>query len=154
MKAPENGPRWGALFTAAFGALAALIFSSYSGAAEWRVLPRLNLSETYTDNVRLGTRGGGEDFVTQINPGIVIRGDARRFNLNIDYTMNNLIYAENSNLTRMRQQLNALGTAELIQNLFFVDGRASITQQNLSLLGPQAINNVNVTGNRADVRTG
>ena len=153
MKAPKSGAHWGTPFTAAFGALAALIFSSYSGAAEWRVLPRLNLSETYTDNVRLGIRGGGEDFVTQINPGIVIRGDARRFNLNIDYTMNNLIYAENSNLTRMRQQLNALGTAELIQNLFFVDGRASITQQNLSLLGPQAINNVNVTGNRADVRT-
>ena len=71
----------------------------------------------------------------------------------VDYTMNNLIYAENSNFTRIRHQLNAVGTGELIKDLFFVDGRASIMQQNLSLLGPQAINNVNVTGNRADVRT-
>jgi hypothetical protein len=67
--------------------------------------------------------------------------------------MNNLIYAENSNLTRIRNQLNAAGTGELIKDLFFIDGRASIIQQNISLLGPQAINNVNVTGNRADVRT-
>ena len=29
--------------------------------------------------------------------------------------MNNLIYAENSNLTRMRHQLNAAGTGELIR---------------------------------------
>jgi hypothetical protein len=115
--------------------------------------------ETYTDNVRLGTGGaftgggGKEDFVTQINPGMVITGQGSRFNLNVDYTMNNLIYAENSNLTRMRHQLNAMGTGELIKDLFFVDARAMITQQNTSLLGPQAFDNVNVTGNRADVRT-
>jgi hypothetical protein len=71
----------------------------------------------------------------------------------MNYTMNNLIYAEHSNLTRMRHQLNAVGTGELIKDLFFIDGRASISQQNASLLGPQAIDNVNVTGNRADVRT-
>ena len=60
-------------------------FASASGAAEWTVLPRLSLSETYTDNVRLGGgfggvggfgagRNAGGDFVTQINPGGVIRG--------------------------------------------------------------------------------
>lgn len=76
-----------------------------------------------------------------------------RFTLRMDYTMNNLFYAENSNLTRTRHQLNALGTAELIEDLFFVDGRAAMTQQNLSLTGPQSLDNVNVTGNRADVRT-
>ena len=63
----------------AFCSLAMLMLSiSHSQAGEWTVLPRLRLSETYTDNVRLGTGGfrggGGEDFVTQINPGMVIRG--------------------------------------------------------------------------------
>jgi uncharacterized protein (PEP-CTERM system associated) len=67
--------------------------------------------------------------------------------------MNNLIYAENSNLTRIRQQLNARGTAELMEDFFFVDGTATIAQQNASLFGPQAIDNVNATGNRANVRT-
>jgi uncharacterized protein (PEP-CTERM system associated) len=41
----------------------------------------------------------------------------------------------------------------LIEDLFFVDGRATMAQQNLSLTGPQSLDNVNVTGNRADVRT-
>jgi uncharacterized protein (PEP-CTERM system associated) len=64
---------------------------------------------------------------------------------------NSLIYAQNSNFTRVRHQLNAVGTAELAKDLFFVDGTALISQQNVSLLGPQAIDNVNVTGNRANV---
>jgi uncharacterized protein (PEP-CTERM system associated) len=164
MKAPEDERCRGAASAAAFGAVVMLLFAPASGAAEWTVLPRLSLSETYTDNVRLGGGFGGVggfgaggnaggDFVTQINPGGVIRGRGRRFNLDIDYTMNNLIYAENGNLTRMRHQLNAAGTGELIEDLFFIDGRASIMQQNLSMIGPQAINNVNVTGNRTDVRT-
>ncbi|PTR15174.1 uncharacterized protein (PEP-CTERM system associated) [Nitrosospira sp. Nsp2] len=164
MKALEDERCRSGSCAAAFGAVAMLLFAPFAGAADWRVLPRMSLSETYTDNVRLGggfgggggfgtTGKGGEDFVTQINPGVFIRGQARRFNVDLDYTMNNLIYAENGNLTRMRHQLNAAGTGELIKDLFFVDGRASIIQQNISLLGPQAISNVNATGNRADVRT-
>ena len=152
MKVPENARYTGPLFTAAFGALGMLLLSPCSNAGDWRVLPRLSLSETYTDNVRLGGGGRG-DFVTQINPGIVIRGQARRYNVSVDYTMNNLIYAENSNFNRIRNQLNAIATGELIEDLFFIDGRASIMQQNLTLFGPQAVNNVNATGNRTDVRT-
>ncbi|MCC2681685.1 MAG: hypothetical protein K0S36_1249 [Nitrosospira multiformis] len=83
----------------------------------------------------------------------MLNGIGRRFTLSADYTMNNLIYAENSNLTRMRHQLNARGTAELMEDFFFVDGTAAIAQQNVSLFGPQAIDNVNATGNRANVRT-
>lgn len=112
----------------------------------------MNLSETYSDNVRLGQGGSGTgDFITQINPGITVNGVGNRFRANVNYMANSLIYAQNSNFTRIRHQLNAAGTAELTKDLFFVDGSASISQQNISLLGPQAIDNVNVTGNRANV---
>lgn len=155
MRAPENKCRHDILFSqACVVAGIILLLSSYSPcsrAAEWRVLPRLNLIETYTDNLRLGS--GGSDFVSQINPGILLNGTGRRFKLTADYTMNNLIYAQNSDLTRIRQQLSAQGTAELMEDFFFVDGTAIIAQQNISLLGPQALDNVNVTGNRGDVRT-
>jgi uncharacterized protein (PEP-CTERM system associated) len=121
-------------------------------AAGWRIIPRLSLVETYSDNVRLRQEGlEQQDFVTQINPGLLVNGVGRRYALNIDYTMNNLIYANLGDFNRIRHQLNAMGTAELIKDFFFVDGRAIMTQQNANLLGPQAINNVNVTGNRADV---
>jgi uncharacterized protein (PEP-CTERM system associated) len=116
----------------------------------------MSLIETYSDNIRLGrvSNGSGSgDFVSQVNPGLSINGLGPRANLKLDYTMNNLFYVEHSNLTRTRHQLNAIGTAELIEDLFFVDGRASMRQQNLSLTGPQSLDNVNATGNRTDVRT-
>ena len=119
----------------------------------WRILPRLSLRETYSDNIRLGGQAdAGADMVTQINPGLLVTGVGRRFNVNASYMMNNLIYAEHSNFTRMRHQFNATATTELIENLFFVDGRAAMFQQNASLFGPQGVDNVNVTGNRADVK--
>jgi uncharacterized protein (PEP-CTERM system associated) len=116
----------------------------------------MNLIETYSDNVRLGRASNGSgsgDFISQVNPGLSMNGLGPRFNLSLNYTMNNLFYAQHSNLTRTRHQLNAIGTAELIEDMFFVDGRATMSQQNLSLTGPQSLDNINVTGNRADVRT-
>src|SRR5688500_11955427 len=72
-----------------------LLLSSSASAAEWTVLPLLNLSETYTDNVRFRPEGSEtSDFVTQINPGFSLAGVGRRFNVSANYLMNNLIYAE------------------------------------------------------------
>ncbi|SCY17308.1 uncharacterized protein, PEP-CTERM system associated [Nitrosospira sp. Nl5] len=124
-----------------------------AGPGGWRILPRFSLRETFSDNVRLRPEGEARsDLVTQINPGILLTGRARRYDVNIDYTMNNLIYAELSDFTRTRHQLNARATAELVENLFFVDGRAMMFQQNASMFGPQGIDNVNATGNRADIK--
>lgn len=134
-------------------------------AAEWEFKPRLTVSETYTDNVRLGAAGlgaggfggtgnqQGGDFITQINPGILFTGVGRRFNLSTNYTMNNLIFAENSNFNRIRHQLNATATTEIIKDFFFIDGMARRMQQNASLTGPQAVDNTSITGNRIDIRT-
>src|SRR3954447_6435436 len=111
----------------------------------------MSLMETYSDNVTLRAAGPSDDFVTQINPGVSLRALASRYNVDVNYTMNNLIYAKNNNFNRIQNQLNAIGTGELVKDLFFVDGRALISQQNITLLGPQAIDNVNVTGNRTTV---
>ena len=74
MRAPENKRYQRALFLVAYSAAAtALLSSSYSDAAEWRVIRQMNLVETYSDNVRLGQGGSGTgDFITQINPGITV----------------------------------------------------------------------------------
>ncbi|MEK7792063.1 MAG: TIGR03016 family PEP-CTERM system-associated outer membrane protein, partial [Pseudomonadota bacterium] len=76
----------------------------------------------------------------------------RRFKLDSNYMMNNLIFAENPDRSRIRHRLSANGTAELMRDLFFVDGSAAIFQQNTSLLGAQTTDNINLTGNRADMR--
>jgi len=120
-------------------------------AAEWNIQPRLRASETYTDNVSLGGGSGGE-FITQINPGVDITGEGRRFKSNLNYTLNNLIFAKNERL-QTRSLLAANATAEIIKQHFFVDGRAAISQQNAFLFAPLALDNANLTGNRRNVYT-
>jgi len=141
-----------------------LFYSSNSFSAEWSIQPSLSVSQTYTDNVRLGGGGLGgglgglssdgkkDDFITRINPGVNFSGKSRRYQINSLYTMNNLIFAKNSNFNRTRHQLRTDATAELLKDLFFIDGLASIRQQNATLFGAQTTDNINVTGNRRDVR--
>ena len=124
-------------------------------AAEWNIQPRLTVSETYTDNVRLGVggfggNGSGSEFITQINPGINITGNGHRFKSNLNYTLNNIVYARNERF-RIRNQLVTDATAEIIKRSFFVDGRAAITQQNAFLFGSQALDNANLTGNLRNI---
>jgi uncharacterized protein (PEP-CTERM system associated) len=49
---------------------------------------------------------GGSEFITQINPGVNLTGNGRRFNANANYTLNSLFFA-NSGRTLIRQQLNS-----------------------------------------------
>ena len=139
--------------------LLVVILPTLINAGEWRVRPTLTINERYTDNFRLGGglglsggsgSKGNDEFITQINPGIIVNGNARRYQVNVNYLMNNLIYANHSEFNRIRHQLNANGTAELIENRFFIDGRAMLMQQNASLIGSQGLDNANPF-NRRDV---
>ncbi|GAO34852.1 hypothetical protein SCT_0232 [Sulfuricella sp. T08] len=154
-KAPECGTCHRLSFPATCSiATAMLLVYSHTGAAEWKATPSLNLKETYTDNVRLAPPGHEKsEFITQINPGISLTGTGPHLKLNASYGMQNLVYAEESSQNTMNHMLNANANAELVDNLFFLDGRAAISQQNISLLGPQAADSANITGNRTEVQT-
>ena len=126
----------------------------YSVAADWKIVPRLNLIETYTDNVTLAARGSEKsDFITQINPGISLIGTGARLKVDASYTMQNLFYANENNSNRTVHQLRAGEKAELIKNFLFLDSNANISQQNISLLGPLATTNENITNNRTTIKT-
>jgi uncharacterized protein (PEP-CTERM system associated) len=134
-------------------AMVALACSSQAHAGEWKFLPSLNLAETYTDNLRLtppGTEKG--DFVTQVSPSISVLGIGRSSHFKADYVMQNLAYANERSGITTNHQLNAVADAELLRELFFLDGKAAINQQNISAFGPQPANNLNITDNRTDVK--
>lgn len=154
-KAPECVIRHRRSFPATCSIATAMLFVySHAGAAEWKITPSLDLKETYTDNVRLAPPGlEKNEFITQINPGISLTGNGSHLKFNANYVMQNLIYAKESSQNTMNHLLNASANAELVDNLLFLDGRASISQQNISLLGPQSSDNVNITGNRTEVQT-
>ncbi|MDD5330806.1 MAG: TIGR03016 family PEP-CTERM system-associated outer membrane protein [Sulfuricella sp.] len=133
---------------------ATLLLAGSAGAVEWTVTPNLMLGETYTDNVRLAPRGQEQsDFISQINPGISLRGVGPRLSLTANYQLQTLFYADQSSSNTFNHMLNAVANAELVDNLFYLDARAGISQQNISLLGAQAADNANLTGNRTEVRT-
>lgn len=133
-------------------------------AAEISIKPSLNIRETFTDNVNLGGvgiggfGGGGisgtkkSDLITQINPGLELNGKGQRFDISAQYLMRNVIFARNTDRTRIWHTLNAHASTEVVRDLFFIDGFANIRQQDTSLLGAQTNDNIFLTGNRASLQ--
>lgn len=129
-----------------------LLLSQQVVAADWTLTPSLNLVETYSDNIRLASQGGEKsDWVTQVNPGVSLTGTGSHLKAHVTYTMQNLFYANNSSQSTTNHQLSAGANAKLLDEFLFLDGNASISQQNISLFGPQAADNTNITGNRTSV---
>ena len=129
-------------------------FCNVALAADWEIKPRLTVSETYSDNIRLAPKGQEEQsFVTEISPGVAIKATGARFKFNLDYSMQNLIYKGDFNDHTTNHSLNARANAELIDQAVFVDSSATISNQNVNILGPQAFDNTNRTQNRTTART-
>jgi len=122
-------------------------------ASDWKITPSVSASETYTDNVNLGTNGKQSDWVTQISPGVSISKSGKRLKLNANYAFQNLFYASDNSRDGYNHQLNANGNAELFEKSLFVDANASIRQQATSLLAPSGTNNINSSNNLSTVRT-
>jgi len=137
-----------------FLAFAALCGVVPAQAQSWRIVPQVTVTETYSDNISLAPADRREsDFVTDITPSLHIEGKRGRSQLRLDYQMHNLIYAKEPARNNTQHALNATGRMEAIENFFFIDGRASITQDQISAFGTQPTNNASVTGNRTESRT-
>lgn len=134
--------------------VAAILLSPHSNAAEWKIVPSINLRETYTDNVNLSPQGTKKtDFITEISPGISVTGSGPGLKVQAAYVMQNVLYANNSSNNATHHQLNADMNAELVNNLFFLDGNASISRQNISAFGAQSNRDINITNNTSEIRT-
>lgn len=135
-------------------ASAALLPLQYAAAADWTFTPSIDLRETYSDNVALAQAGAEKtDFVTEVTPRISLTGIGPYLKLNATYALHNYLYAHESGNARTRQQLNASGNAELIDEWLFVDGTASRSPQSISPFGPQLTDPSSLTTNRTEVTT-
>ncbi|WP_394778184.1 TIGR03016 family PEP-CTERM system-associated outer membrane protein, partial [Undibacterium sp.] len=92
-------------------------------------------------------------FITQMTPGIDIVATGAQAKIKFNYQMQNLYYTGDSNGLKTNHMLNALGNTELVKDLFFLDGTASISQQNQSPFAAQATDNLNLSNNRVEVRS-
>jgi uncharacterized protein (PEP-CTERM system associated) len=149
----QGGHKLSSILAPAF-ALAAVMIPRYASAAEWRVTPSLAVRETYTDNVRLtSSEKARSDFITDISPGISVTGTSPRLKLRASYAPHYIKYLNDPQGSTLAQRFEGSTNAELVEQLFYFDGTASVGQQNISPLGPQPVDNTNVAGNRTTVRT-
>lgn len=137
----------GACFCVAVGT------SSVADAAQWEVKPRIKAREVYTDNVRLAPSGQEQsDFVTEVEPGIRVRGTGARLQLEADYAFQQRWYRDHKEGNGHNHLLNSKALWTAWERNLFVEAAANIAQQNVSPVGSLATSNVNITDNRTEVR--
>ena len=117
------------------------------------VVPRLSISETVTDNVRLSSNDRQSEFVTTISPGIRMSADRGRLKAYFDYALNSSYYAQNTSAARLQNALTAFGTLEAVENWVYVDASAGISQQSISPLGVQSTGATSINGNQNESAT-
>lgn len=117
------------------------------------VIPRVSISETVTDNIRLSTNDRQSEFVTTISPGIRMTADRGRLKAYLDYALNGSYYAQNTSAATVQNALTAFGTLEAVDNWAFIDASAGIFQQSISPLGVQSTGATSINGNQNESAT-
>ncbi len=115
------------------------------------VVPRLSLTETLTDNVRLSSADRQSEQITEISPGISVKFAGDRLKGFFDYALNQVVYANNSSPSRTQNALSAAASLEAIEDWAYIDFGGQISQQMVSAFGLQSIDNTSVNANRAEV---
>ena len=118
--------------------LAAALMVALPAQAQWKVTPTLSLTETYTDNVLLQSDANKRsEWVTQAIPGIAVRGQNSRVQLNASASAAFYKYSDGrppgtrSNNT----QYDADGRVKVIDELLYVDARAHRDSRAVSAFG-------------------
>ena len=150
-------PGWPGYPSATFCAVAFSLFllaSMSAGAANWRLSPSLEVSETYTNNITLAPTGQEEaEFVTQLNPGFSVSGSGRRLSLSFNYQLQNLFYSRVKGRNNSNHQLLTNFNSELLGDMLYFDGNASYRQMVVDPDGDIGQGNISINGNRQNVAT-
>ncbi|NOZ66422.1 MAG: TIGR03016 family PEP-CTERM system-associated outer membrane protein [Alphaproteobacteria bacterium] len=122
-------------------------------AADWKITPSIQVTETYTDNVDLDSSISQSDFVTQVSPGLLITGNGPRLSAVINYAPNYFFYPGDANDKHdLRQSLRANLTGEFVRDTFFIDASANIAQRFLDRRQAITSTQVGRTDNRRTVQ--
>jgi uncharacterized protein (PEP-CTERM system associated) len=117
-----------------------LVFAQDVGGAKSAIsiVPRISVSETYTNNVSLSSSGKRSELITQVSPGIRLSSNGGRIKGSLDYSLTEQLYANGTSGRQSQNALNANGSIEAIDNWAFVDFSGLIGQQSISAFGAPA----------------
>lgn len=117
----------------------ALLATSTADAAEWRFSPYVGGSATYSDNANQSENNPEDALILSVTPGFSLNSvGSRRIQASMNYSLSGVSRFGESTTTDVYHNLGAVGKAELIEDFFFIDGTASISQGLISLFGSQA----------------
>jgi uncharacterized protein (PEP-CTERM system associated) len=123
-------------------------------ARNWFFVPSISISGTYSDNIDLAPKGlEKRDFATQVNPAFSTQLERRRLKAKVDYRMQNIFYAENSDFNETYHQYDARADSELLQERFFIEATSALTQRIVDADRRINFNNVSITDNRTNQLT-
>ena len=122
------------------------------GAADVRLTSSVGTQVTATDNVDLEPDGQANNALIWTNTGSFgLREDGERLHAAVDYTLSVDTTFSDSTDVDVRNDLNAIGTLEVIPDLFFLEGRAFAGQQLVGANGRVSGNGTNVGSDTEDV---
>jgi uncharacterized protein (PEP-CTERM system associated) len=113
--------------------------------------PQIDIRGVYTDNLFLTEANEKSDFVGVVTPGINIIGNGSRASFDLTYRIQGLLYASESDLNDVYQQVAGAGNVEVFENHLFLDMNGSFGQQNVANFGARNRDNIAGGGNRRDV---
>lgn len=99
------------------------------------IVPRISVTETYTNNVSLSSTNKQSELITQISPGIRLLSNGGRVKGSLDYSLTEQLYARGTSGRRSQNSLNATANIEAVDNWFYVDVSGVIGQQSISAFG-------------------
>ncbi len=123
-------------------------------AGDWTITPFIGVSETYSDNANLANDDGdrNSDLISQITPGLRIRGSGGRTSLNLNFIHRQLFF-KNTDQDQSTQNLEANGQIEIWDRVAFIDGTASLSRQLIDARNAVSDSAAGQVNNRTDVRT-
>lgn len=98
----------------------------------WLVIPRIDIQEEATDNVRQSTAQRTADLVTTVSPGIFVSGETPALRTSIDYSpsfQRNIVATDQD---AIYQRGFATATATLLPDRLFFDARGSAFEGSLA----------------------
>ena len=125
-------------------AVAALAFAAPGHAIDWRFSAGVGGSATYTDNVNQSASNTEDSLILTVTPNFTLRTEgSRRLNATIQYGLTGVARFGGGDNTDLFHNLNAAGTAELVEDFFFIDAAARVSQELISLTGSPADATIN-----------
>ncbi|MCD0422557.1 TIGR03016 family PEP-CTERM system-associated outer membrane protein [Rubrivivax sp. JA1024] len=149
---PPHALRRPGLIAAAAAAALACPAWAQEGPRGWAVQPSVSLQQTVTNNARL-EQDGRSDAITQVTPGVRVSGRSGRVQGALDYQLDLIQYARESDRSTTHNRLSADAGAELVDQHLFLDASASISQQTISAFGRQNAGTGLVDSNSTEVAT-